>query len=52
GTEFTLSDVKGRLIEVLNINSARTHIDVSGLELGVYVLSSKKLNSSLQVVVQ
>ena len=52
GTEFTLSDIKGRLIKVLNINSARTCIDVSGLELGVYVLSSKKLNSSLQVVVQ
>jgi hypothetical protein len=52
GTEFTLSDIKGRLIKVLNINSARTNIDVSGLELGVYVLSSKKLNSSLQVVVQ
>lgn len=52
GTEFTLSDIKGRLIKVLNINSARTCIDVSGLELGVYVLISKKLNSSLQVVVQ
>ncbi|MDA0731432.1 MAG: phospholipase D-like domain-containing protein [Bacteroidetes bacterium] len=52
GTEFTLSDINGRLIEVLNINSARTCLDVSSLDLGVYVLSSKKLNSSLQVVVQ
>ena len=52
GTEFTLSDINGRLIEVLNINSVRTCLDVSNLDLGVYVLSSKKLNSSLQVVVQ
>jgi hypothetical protein len=52
GTEFTLSDINGRLVEVLNVNSARTSLDVSGLERGVYVLRSTKLNRSLQVVVQ
>ena len=52
GTAFTLSDINGRLVEVLNVNSTRTSIDVSGLERGVYVLSSAKLNRSLQVVVQ
>jgi len=52
GTTFTLSDINGRLIDVLNVNSARTSIDVSGLEPGVYVLRSAKLNRSLQVVVQ
>ena len=52
GTEFTLSDINGRLIEVLNVNSHRTSLDVSGLEPGVYVLRSAKLNRSLQVVVQ
>ena len=51
-TEFTLSDVNGRLVEVLNVNSVRTSIDVSNLEPGVYVLRSAKLNRSLQVVVQ
>ena len=52
GTEFTLSDINGRLVEVLNINSARTSLDVSGLEQGVYILSAKTLNRSLQVVIQ
>jgi phosphatidylserine/phosphatidylglycerophosphate/cardiolipin synthase-like enzyme len=52
GTAFTLSDINGRLVEVLNVNSTRTSIDVSGLERGVYVLRSAKLNRSLQVVVQ
>jgi hypothetical protein len=52
GTEFTLSDINGRLVEVVNINSARTSFDVSGLTQGVYMLSSEKLNRSLQVVIQ
>jgi phosphatidylserine/phosphatidylglycerophosphate/cardiolipin synthase-like enzyme len=52
GTAFTLSDINGRLVEVLNVNSTRTSLDVSGLEPGVYVLRSAKLNRSLQVVVQ
>ena len=52
GTEFTLLDINGRLVEVVNINSARTSFDVSGLTQGVYMLSSEKLNRSLQVVIQ
>jgi len=40
------------LVEVLNVKSTRTSLDVSGLEPGVYVLRSAKLNRSLQVVVQ
>ena len=52
GTAFTLSDINGRLVEVLNVKSTRTSLDVSGLEPGVYVLRSAKLNRSLQVVVQ
>ena len=52
GTAFTLSDINGRLVEVLNVKSTRTSFDVSGLEPGVYVLRSAKLNRSLQVVVQ
>jgi len=52
GTAFTLSDINGRLVEVLNVKSTRTSLDVSGLEPGVYVLHSAKLNRSLQVVVQ
>ena len=52
GTEFTLSDIHGRVVEVLNIHSERTTIDVSGLEKGVYVLTTKMLRRSLQVVVQ
>ena len=52
GTTFTLSDINGRLVDVLNVNSERTSIDVSDLERGVYVLHSAKLNRSLQVVVQ
>ena len=52
GTTFTLSDINGRLVDVLNVNSERTSIDVSNLERGVYVLRSAKLNRSLQVVVQ
>ncbi len=52
GTELTLSDIGGRLIEVLNVNSARTLLDVSKLDKGVYFLSSEKLSGSLQVVVQ
>jgi hypothetical protein len=52
GTEFTLSDINGRLIEVLNVNAHLTSLDVSGLEPGIYVLRSAKLNRSLQVVVQ
>jgi hypothetical protein len=52
GTEFILSDINGRLVKVLNINSARTSLDVNSLEQGVYILSAKKLNRSLQVVIQ
>ena len=52
GTACTLSDINGRLVEVLNVNSLRTSVDVSGLEPGVYVLRSAKLNRSLQVVIQ
>ncbi len=52
GSTFTLSDINGRLVDVLNVNSERTSIDVSDLERGVYVLHSAKLNRSLQVVVQ
>ena len=52
GTEFTLSDINGRLVEVLNINSTRTSLDVNSLEQGVYILSAKTLNRSLQVVIQ
>jgi len=52
GTEFTLSDINGRLVEVLNISSFRTSLDVSGLEQGVYILSANQLNRSLQVVIQ
>jgi phosphatidylserine/phosphatidylglycerophosphate/cardiolipin synthase-like enzyme len=52
GTEFILSDINGRLVKVLNINSARTSLDVNSLAQGVYILSAKKLNRSLQVVIQ
>jgi hypothetical protein len=52
GTEFTLSDINGRVVEVLKIHSACNTIDVSGLEQGVYVLTTKMLSRSLQVVVQ
>jgi len=52
GMEFTLSDINGRIVEVLNIHSARTAINVSGLDVGIYMLINNELSRPIQVVVQ
>ncbi|HIO59139.1 MAG TPA: T9SS type A sorting domain-containing protein [Flavobacteriales bacterium] len=52
GSEFTLRDISGREIARFLATTERVSLDLSQVEAGVYILSTQKLSSSLQIIVR